>query len=128
LSKKFLNINGRIYPANSRLFGTGNRAFRYGDALFETIRIINGEACFLSDHFSRLKYGMTVLKMNIPDFFEELYFENEIKELLVKNGITEGGRVRLTVFRNDGGLYTPETNDVSYVLEGYSLNKKSLYA
>ena len=45
------------------IFTVKNRGFRYGDALFESIRVVNGKACFLEDHFKRLKKGMETLKM-----------------------------------------------------------------
>ena len=108
-----------------------NRSFRYGDALFETIRITNKQPRFLKDHLNRLFVGMKVLKMEINPLFTENFFEQGIKELSDKNSISSDGRVRLTVYRNDGGFYAPDINSVSYLIEatpiediGYILNSK----
>jgi len=43
--------------------------------------------------------------------------ENEIGMIIEKNGIVHGGRLRLTLFRNEGGYFTPETNEGSYLIE-----------
>ena len=97
-------FNGHLISIYEPAITFSNRAFRYGDALFESIRVCNGKIMFLKDHLSRLKLGMTVLRMNLP---AEFNFENVdalIKLILVKNKIGRDGRVRLTVFRNEGGF------------------------
>ena len=105
----YINFNSFLYEEDEKVFTVNNRAFKYGDALFETIRIINGEPCFLEDHFIRLKKGMKVLKMHADTIsFNEL--EDQIIRLIEKNHIKKGGRVRLTVFRSSDGFYTPEGN------------------
>ncbi len=48
---------------------TGNRAFQYGDGLFETIIFRNGRIRFLPDHFDRLQKGVKALKMTLPETF-----------------------------------------------------------
>lgn len=127
-------FNGHVISLYEPAISFSNRAFRYGDALFESIRVCNGKIMFLKDHLSRLKLGMTVLRMNLP---AEFNFENVdalIKLLLVKNKIGRDARIRLTVFRNEGGFYAPETNDISFLIEaenieaeGYTLNQKGLW-
>lgn len=115
------------------MFTVNNRAFKYGDALFETIRIINGQPCFLEDHFIRLKKGMKVLKMNAGTIsFNQL--KDQIIRLINKNRIKEGGRIRLTVFRSSEGFYLPEGDEGrSYLIEAsplkehiYKLNEKGI--
>lgn len=88
---------------------------------------------FLRDHITRLKLGMTVLRMNLP---AELNTENIyefIIHLLKHNVHAPHARVRLTVFRNEGGFYTPETNDISFLIESeelpapYEINQKGYW-
>jgi branched-chain amino acid aminotransferase len=66
---------------------------------------------------------MNILKMNVPAkfSFDAFKLNDEIIRLSVKNKCFLGTRVRLSVFRNDGGLYTPENNEVSYVIEAIAL-------
>jgi len=120
--------------SDSPVLNIQNRAFRYGDALFETIRAVNGQPCFIEDHWERLRNGMGIMEMDIPEQFSEEYFTKKIIALLKKNRIKEGGRVRLTVFRNFGGLFTPEVSDVSWIIEArkmdhnlYQLNQGGLH-
>ena len=128
----YINYNGFLYEENEPIFTVKNRGFRYGDALFETIRIIDGKPCFLTDHFNRLKKGMGMLKMRSADIsFENI--EKQINKLIEKNHIKKGGRIRLSVFRSGDGLYTPENESKSYVIEArpikenqFELNKNGL--
>lgn len=99
-----------------------NRGFRYGDALFETIRVINGIPCFVEDHLKRLRKGATTLKMHINGSLQFNDFYNEIEELLKKNNIAKGGRIRITLFRDGGGLYAPSRNNISWVTEVKALD------
>lgn len=126
--------NGHVISLYEPAVSFSNRAFRYGDALFETIRMANGKIMFLKDHITRLKLGMTVLRMNLPAEFNSENIEALIKLLLAKNHLGRDARIRLTVFRNEGGFYTPETNDISFLIEaegleqeGYLLNQKGLW-
>lgn len=132
-TQRYINYDGKLYPENEKIFTINNRAFKYGDAVFETIRVINGQPVFVHDHFTRLKKGMDLLRMNtIPLTFEELY--EQILHLIEKNKITEGARVRITVFRVGEGLYTPINDTKSYVIEAipisknlYELNEEGLH-
>jgi branched-subunit amino acid aminotransferase/4-amino-4-deoxychorismate lyase len=126
--------NGHLISLYEPAVSFSNRAFRYGDSLFESIRVCNGKVMFLKDHLTRLKLGMTVLRMNVPAEFNYENVDGAIKLLLVKNKIGRNARIRLTVFRNEGGFYAPETNDISFLIEaenidteGYVLNQKGLW-
>ena len=118
----YINYNGNIIDSSQPVFTSANRAFRYGDALFETIRLMQGEILFFEKHLSRLSRSMELLGMNSNDdlTFHNLYLS--IRHLDQVNNLKGNGRIRLEVFRNDGGLYTPHTNDVSYVIETSHVN------
>lgn len=132
IEKRYINYDGVLYEEKDKVFTINNRAFKYGDAVFETIRVINGVPVFVKDHFARLKKGMDMLRMNtIPLTFEEL--QEQINNLIKKNNIKKGARVRITVFRVGEGLYTPKNDTKSYVIEAtpisknlYELNTKGL--
>ena len=131
-SHLYINVDGFLYKEDEPVFKISNRAFKYGDALFETIRIVNGEPQFLEDHFIRLKKGMQILKMPAGVIsFSQL--KDQIVKLIEKNHIKYGGRIRLTVFRSGEGLYAPENQGKSFAIEAfpiasnkYCLNEKGL--
>ncbi len=117
-----INYNGSIFSKNECYLNHENRGLRYGDALFEAIRVVNGKIFFWEDHYLRLMASMRILRMEIPHNFTLEFLEKEIQNVLSVNEIkTEAVRVRLTVFRNNGGLYLPSNNDISYIIEAQSL-------
>jgi len=120
-----INFNGNIAAEENIL--TQNRAFLYGDGVFETVKIINNKILFLEDHYFRLMASMRVVRMEIPMNFTMEYFEEQILNLVQEKNITASARARITVFRNDGGLYLPKTNEVSFLIHATSLDT-TLYA
>lgn len=126
--------NGHLISLYEPAISFTNRAFRYGDSLFESIRYSKGKVMFLADHIKRIKLSMTILRMNVPAEFSTTNIEALILHLINQNNISSDARIRLTVFRNDGGYYTPDTNDISFLIEtealeteGYTLNQKGLW-
>lgn len=115
-----INFNGNITQEENVL--TQNRAFLYGDGVFETVKIINNKILFLEDHYFRLMASMRVVRMEIPMNFTMEYFEEQILNLVRQKDIASSARVRITVFRNDGGLYLPKTNDVSFLIHAAPLD------
>jgi branched-subunit amino acid aminotransferase/4-amino-4-deoxychorismate lyase len=118
----YCNYNGHLISIYEPVVSFANRAFRYGDALFESIRIINGKIMFLTDHMRRIKVGMTMLRMNIPNDFGVETISNLIHQLIEVNKLKNDVRVRFTVFRNEGGFYTPRSNDISFLIETEALD------
>ena len=109
--------NGELFEGNTPFLDSSNRAFRYGDALFESIRIINGKPVFLDGHISRLFEGMQVLGITRPIEYSIDFFRKYINDLIQKNSITEGARARITVFRNGDGYFTPNDNTPSFTVD-----------
>ncbi|MCM4162814.1 MULTISPECIES: aminotransferase class IV [unclassified Arenibacter] len=118
-----VNYNGNLLSKNSSYLNHENRGLRYGDALFESIRVVNGKIFFWEDHYLRLMASMRILRMEIPMAFTMEFLEEQLLACLEANGLLEGpARIRFTVFRNNGGLYLPQTNDVSYIIEAKLLD------
>ncbi|SNR33107.1 aminotransferase class IV [Lutibacter flavus] len=116
-----INFNGYFIEDSKELFNANNRAFKYGDALFETIKVKKSKVLFLEDHYFRLMASMRMLRMEIPMSLTLEFFENEILKTVEENKL-ENARIRFSVFRKDGGLYTPLTNEISYLIEASKLN------
>ena len=115
-----INFNGTIQSDTTQLT-TNNRGFLYGDAVFETIKIASSRVLLLEEHYFRLMSSMRILRMEIPKNFTMEFFEDEL--LLAANAAncSQSGRVRITMFRNDGGLYLPKSREVSYVIAASAL-------
>ena len=112
--------NGKLLAEGSTPISPANRSFRYGDGLFETIRLCNGKMPLWPFHIDRLWAGLSTLKFEIPKLFTPEMLEDEIFETCRKNGLVNA-RVRLNVFRGDGGLYDPGNLSPNYVIETWAL-------
>jgi branched-chain amino acid aminotransferase len=119
--------NGHLISLYEPAISFSNRAFRYGDSLFESIRFTNGKIMFLADHVKRIKLSMTTLRMNVPAEFTSANIEQLILHLVEQNDIKKEARIRLTVFRNEGGFYTPDTNDISFLIESEVLRHLAIF-
>lgn len=129
---RYVLFNGELLEALKFHVSAQNRAFRYGDALFETMRAYRGCVVFLPEHLQRLSDGMRFLNMIGNNELNIDSLRNLIKALIDANQKPEHCRLRLTVFRNEGGFYTPSTNTVSYIIEvselesNYKLNTEGI--
>ena len=120
-----INFNGELLFKENIKLTTDNRGFKYGDGIFETIKVVNEKVIFWEDHYFRLMASMRMLRMKIPMEFTLEFLE---KEILKTVAVLEDGasfRVRLNVFRKDGGLYTPKTNAINYLIEASESNYKT---
>ena len=117
------NFNGTIAFEDSSL--NQNRAFLYGDGVFETVKILHSKILFLEDHYFRLMSSMRVVRMEIPMNFTLEYFEEQILTLAKANNKLSSSRARITVFRNNGGYYLPQTNSVSFIVTVENLDNRT---
>jgi len=117
-----INFNGNM-ESQEHIFSS-NRAFKYGDAVFETIKVVNGTILFWEDHYFRLMASMRIVRMEIPMGFTMEFLEGQIINLIDANNLLNApARVRMTTFREAPGLYAPEHNDISYFIEVKALQE-----
>jgi len=112
-----VNFDGSLYDNDTFYLNHTNRGLRYGDSLFESIRVVKEHIYFLEEHYLRLMASMRILRMEIPMNFTMEFLEAEILKTTRVNATVQAQRVRVTVFRKDGGLYLPSTNEISYCIE-----------
>ena len=112
-----INFNGTLQDNSSNLLSIDNRGYAYGDALFETIKVLNGKILFWEDHYFRLMASMRILRMEIPMNFTMEFLQDEIIKTLEANNETRNSvRVKLLVNRVVGGKYLPVSNNIDYVI------------
>ncbi|HTD99938.1 MAG TPA: aminotransferase class IV [Mucilaginibacter sp.] len=128
----FINFNGEVLAADSKVLAIANRAFKYGDGLFESMRLMKGQLKFADLHADRLQRGMKALKIDGYSQMDTWFLKDKVEQLAQRNKIKHG-RLRLTVYRDAEGLYTPTQNKMGYCLElqpldepRYFLNDKGL--
>lgn len=119
-----INFNGVILDSDFQL-SVNNRSFLYGDGVFETLKIVDNTILFFEDHYFRLMASMRIVRMEIPMSFTLEFLESQILSLVNQLAIENSARVRITVYRNEGGYYAPNQNSVSYVVQAAPLSDKT---
>ena len=117
MSVHYIDFNNKLIPEKEAILTAENRAFKYGDGLFETMRWMDGDIRFLQHHITRLHEGMRMLQLEHTAAVNEQFIRSRVEALIRKNNL-EGQhvRVRLQVYRDGGGLYSPNQNTVAYVI------------
>lgn len=112
-----INLNGHLFSENEVSISPNNRGLLFGDAVFETLKISSGKILFWEDHYFRLMASMRIMRMEIPMNFTLEYLEGQILKTVTENfADVSAVRARLTIFRNEGGLYTPTELSVSFLI------------
>ncbi len=132
-NSKYINFNGSVCPREDAVLPASDPAVKYGDGLFETMRMINGVMPLMDEHYDRLVRGMKVLKINIPEHYSTGYFKEQVSALSDADNIGGNARIRLAVFRkevsddredNNAPFFTIEISSIPD--ETFDLNKKGL--
>ncbi|MHB1922190.1 MAG: aminotransferase class IV [Chitinophagaceae bacterium] len=118
--------NGNLISSNTPFLLPDNRSFRYGDGLFETMKIFQGKILWSDFHFDRLFSSLNILKFDLPVLFTREYFSKLILNLCQVNGVEKLARVRLTIFRADGGLYDPINHRPHFIIQAWDLPRHVL--
>jgi branched-chain amino acid aminotransferase len=113
-----VNYNGII--SNDFQDLANNRSFLFGDGVFETLKVVNGKILFWEDHYFRFMASLRIIRMRIPMEFTMEFLEQQVLDLMHQKAMSNA-RVRITVFRNAGGKYMPDTSTVSYLIDAEEL-------
>jgi branched-chain amino acid aminotransferase len=96
----------------------GSRGLRYGDGLFETMRLKEGRLLFFARHMERLSLGLELMQL-APELGD---LRGQVAALAAANGCGSSARVRLNVFRGEGPLFQAAAGSCHYILEAAPLD------
>ncbi|MBT8440346.1 MAG: aminodeoxychorismate lyase [Gammaproteobacteria bacterium] len=101
-------LNGK----RSDLISVYDRAFQYGDGLFETVAVVNGKPALLELHLQRLKYGLS--RLAFPDFS----FQPLIDDIEEKSRAFDLATLKLVVTRGESqrGYLPSSSPDINMLL------------
>ncbi|MEM1336634.1 MAG: aminotransferase class IV [Bacteroidota bacterium] len=117
-----INYNGELASDAANLFNHTNRGFRFGDALFEEVRIIHQQPLFLEAHYFRLMASMRMLRMEIPMNFTLEYFKEQLTKIIVANNWeTTSVLARISIFRTGGVMIDEVGDQVAFLIDGTAL-------
>lgn len=116
----FICYNGIFLPADQPVLKADNRAYRYGDGFFETIKVMNGKIVLWSYHLQRIENSFRLLNYHSPISTIEKIIE-EIFELCNMNHCIDAARIRLS-FANGSGTMFDDNTVTDYIIEAMPLN------
>jgi branched-chain amino acid aminotransferase len=120
---EYISLNGHIIHQPDLHISAQNRAFRYGDGVFESIRIHENSILWEDLHFRRLHKAASQLHLKMMPGWSQVRFRAFLTELYRANHKEDkAARIRLSLFRNEGGYYTPETDYASLLIESEPLH------
>jgi len=112
----FVNYNFKELLAKEFSLTQQNRSFMYGDSVFETIMMVDQQIYYLNDHTERLFKGLKALSMVIPAKLTQKYIEGSITSLVNQSALTGVIRIKIHVWRNEGGLLIPTHDQASFLI------------
>ena len=118
---KHIIFNGEIVFSDVPHLFHNNRGFCYGDGIFETMHAFGTEIQFVDAHFERLYKGLKTLKIEVSETIAQQKIVREIVRLLNIEKLFNGVRLRLAVYRNSEGFYSPKQNLPAYIIACSSL-------
>ncbi|THU32006.1 hypothetical protein FAM09_27875 [Niastella caeni] len=117
----WLFYNEEIIPADTPIIGASNRGLRFGDGLFETIKVVKEKMPLFDLHMERLNHGLSVLNMQLPEHYSPDYITQIILDLCSRNNITGAARVRMTIVRGNGNLFVADAPHASIIIQAEPL-------
>ena len=94
-------LNGQFVPEEQAVVSVFDRAFLYGDGLFETMLIANARPFRWQQHLERLQLGADFLDISLPfdpaqlrDFVATLIAENHVRHALLRLTLSRGVGMR----------------------------------
>ncbi|WP_018613259.1 aminotransferase class IV [Segetibacter koreensis] len=122
---EYINWNGKIVEKDVFHISPDNRSFRYGDGFFETMKVVDGNILLAAFHITRFFSSLQLLSFDVPALFTPEYITSQVQNLVIKNKHSSFARVRLMVYRGNGGLYDPENLHPNFVIQSWPLEKTS---
>ena len=120
------NIDGKLHAADEQSIHPDNRAFRYGEGLFETIRLHKGTMPLFDLHWERLTHSLPALYFELPVHFTKDYLKNELLQLAKRNQVLDAARMRIMIFKGEGGIWEKPTTNFRYLLQCWPLEQKEI--
>ncbi len=114
MTKNYVFFNGGIVPQENAKVSYLDRGLRFGDGLFETIRIYNKKPYGWQSHINRLSEGLKKLKINL----EVEHLKENFCDVIEKNDMVEGlGKIIITAGDSNLGYARDPESKPNIIIE-----------
>lgn len=100
-------IDGELKSAAEATVSAVDHGVTVGDGVFETMKVVRGQAFALHRHLARLRTSAAVLRLNVP--FEDEVLARAVAEVIAAN--PGAGRIRVTLTGGPGPLGSDRGED-----------------
>ncbi|MDQ6609471.1 MAG: aminotransferase class IV [Bacteroidota bacterium] len=107
-------FNGNFLPADAPVITAQNRGFKWGDGVFETMKVFRGNLLLADYHFERLFMSLKLLQINPAKTFTKENLSKEVSALCHQNNCKASARIRLAVYRT-------HEQTTGYLIEAFAL-------
>jgi len=108
--------NNELIESGEVILNFNDRALSYGDGIFETILYNKKPSPLIIYHLKRLQEGARLLHFELPEYLDDNYLHKVIIKLVRANNLTLPVKSKIQVWRQEGGLYEPESNQTNILI------------
>jgi branched-chain amino acid aminotransferase len=109
-------FNGDFFPADTPLIPVQNGSYKWGDGVFETMKVFRGNLLLQGLHFERLFTSLKLVNIKTGEAFTIELLIKHIMDLCRQNDCLQNARIRLAVFRDNA-------NTAGYSIEATPLDE-----
>lgn len=120
------NFDGKMVSNEEHVIHPDNRSFRYGEGLFETIHLWKNEMPLWDWHWNRLIHSLPQLYFSVPVHFSQQKLKEEIFSLALKSNCLHNARVRITIFKGEGGIWEKPSSAFHYLIQCWPVEQNTV--
>jgi branched-chain amino acid aminotransferase len=117
-----INYNGHLLSSEAPVAGAQNRGLRYGDGLFETMKVIGGRVLLKDYHAERLFGSMKMLGFDPPSSINPASLMQRVTDLCQVNKLEDLARARVNVFRGEAPVGDKGDREPNILIEATPLS------
>ena len=117
----FYQFNDSTLKLSEQSVSIESRGLRYGEGVFETMKLINNSIPLYDFHMERFFSGMEVLQLKPPPFYNPQKIKKFIAELCRKNNCADSARVRLSCIGSNGGVWDKQDQFADIIIQSWKL-------
>lgn len=110
-----LLLNGHLLPDDALTLPLPNRGLLYGDGFFETLIVEQGRLRLAADHLARMQRAAVALHLELPAALATAEGLGSALAALAAANNLASARLRLKLWREGGGLYTPLSSGAEWL-------------
>ena len=118
-------FNGKIIEQSTLSITDIDRAWRYGDGGFETIRWNGKDLPLYEYHLRRASQHAQLIQCDVT-FPEQTEMDDILRALAKNNNIETSVRCRMSWFRKSGGFYLPTDDAGSVLIETFPFDERAI--